>query len=134
MSDARGHRGPHARAKSSVVVVDEPAIDPRARGQSGLGEDPLSAEELLTQRFYRAPSAVERPVPSDRAVPKARELQKPKPTHYKVVSISLYQEDIEKLESMVAELKRRGHTKANKSQLIRFALDTVDVTKLPRGY
>ena len=62
--------------------------------------------------------------------PKAKE----KPTHYKVVCISLYNEDIEHLESMVAELKRRGHTKANKSQLIRFALDTVNIDKLPRGY
>ena len=60
--------------------------------------------------------------------------EKPKPTHYKVVSISLYQEDIERLERLVAELKKRGHTKANKSQLIRYALDTVDLDGMPRGY
>lgn len=57
-----------------------------------------------------------------------------KPTHYKVVCISLYTEDIEKLESMVAELKRRGHTKANKSQLIRAALAQVDLAKIPKGF
>ena len=57
-----------------------------------------------------------------------------KPTHYKVVCISLYNEDIEHLESMVAELKRRGHTKANKSQLIRAALAQVDLGKIPKGF
>ena len=59
---------------------------------------------------------------------------KAKPTHYKIVCISLYTDDIERLESMVAELKRRGHTKANKSQLIRAALDQVDLEKVPKGY
>ncbi|MCK6548090.1 hypothetical protein L6R52_19725 [Myxococcota bacterium] len=135
MSEPRSQRAPQGRAKSAVVVVDAPEADPRTRApSSGLGEDPLSAEELLAQRFYRAPSTLEAPVRSDRSAPRARETAKPKPTHYKVVSISLYQEDIERLDAMVAELKRRGHTKANKSQLIRFALDTVDLTKLPRGY
>lgn len=56
---------------------------------------------------------------------------KTKPTHYKVVCISLYTQDIENLEATVAELKRRGHTKANKSQLIRQALRQLDIDKLP---
>jgi len=34
----------------------------------------------------------------------------------------------------VTELKRRGHTKASKSGLIRFALDSVDIDKMPKGY
>ena len=45
--------------------------------------------------------------------------------------ISLYTRDIENLESTVAELKRRGYTKANKSQLIRYALSQLDIDKLP---
>lgn len=60
--------------------------------------------------------------------------KKDKPTHYKIVCISLYTEDIARLEELVAELKRRGHTKANKSALIRFALDNVDIGKMPKGY
>ncbi|MEL6190036.1 MAG: hypothetical protein AAFU79_35880 [Myxococcota bacterium] len=86
----------------------------------GLGEDPLSSDELLDRTFYRGPA----PAP----------VKKPKPTHYRVVSISLYNEDIERLDAMVAELKKRGVTKANRSQLIRFALDTVDLNALPKGY
>ncbi|MEQ9501722.1 MAG: hypothetical protein RIT81_32925 [Deltaproteobacteria bacterium] len=94
----------------------------------GLGEDPLSADELLDQSFFRE----ERDAPKKKA--KAKPEAKKKPTHYKVVSISLYTEDIERLEALVEELKRRGHRRANKSQLIRFALDTVDIDDLPRGY
>jgi hypothetical protein len=50
------------------------------------------------------------------------------------VCISLYTEDIERLEALVAELKKRGHTKANKSAVIRYALDSVDIGKMPKGY
>lgn len=59
---------------------------------------------------------------------------KPKPTHYKIVCISLYTEDIERLEALVADLKSRGHTKANKSAVIRYALDSIDIGKMPKGY
>jgi len=88
-----------------------------------LKHDPLSeTEAILRQDFYGA--AEERPV---RRTQPAR----PRPTHYKVVCISLYTKDIEALESTVAELKRRGYTKANKSQLIRYALAQLDIDKLP---
>ena len=65
------------------------------------------------------------------ALPEAE--AKPKPTHYKVVSISLYQEDIVRLESLVAELKRRGHTKASRSSVLRAAMQQIDLDKVPRG-
>lgn len=83
--------------------------------------DPIDERALET--FYRPLHRGPRPAPA-----------KPRPTHYKIVCISLYTEDIERLGAMVAELKRRGHTKANKSQLIRAALDQVDLEKVPRGY
>ncbi|HVY63926.1 MAG TPA: hypothetical protein VHH11_03810, partial [Gammaproteobacteria bacterium] len=46
---------------------------------------------------------------------------------FRVVCISLYTTDIEQLEAKVAELKRRGWTRANKSQLIRLALAQLDL-------
>ena len=101
---------PNQAKKTAVTTVEV-----------GLGEDPLSAEDVLHRTFYRARDG-------------RKEVRKAKPTHYKVVSISLYTEDIERLEAMVAELKSRGFTKANKSQLIRFALDTVNLDDLPRSY
>jgi hypothetical protein len=83
-------------------------------------KDPLlDSDAIMSEQFYG--KAVSREV-------------KPKPTHYKIVCISLYNEDIERLNELVAELKRRGHTKASKSALIRYALDTVDLGKMPKGY
>ena len=87
-----------------------------------MGADPLDGEEDVLARFYR---------PAEAAPQKPK---KPKPTHYKIVCISLYNEDIELLESLVAELKKRGHTKANKSQVIRAALDQIDLDSIPKGY
>ncbi len=57
---------------------------------------------------------------------------KPKPTHYKVVSISMYNDDIRKLDEKVDELRRRGHHHVNRSALIRFALDSLDLDKVPK--
>jgi hypothetical protein len=56
-----------------------------------------------------------------------------KPIHYKVICISLYTQDLQRLDGMVDELKARGLTKANRSALIRAALDQVDLDKVPRG-
>ena len=56
-----------------------------------------------------------------------------KPSHYKVICISLYTGDLERLDEMVDELKAMGITKANRSALIRHALATVDLQKVPRG-
>jgi len=36
-----------------------------------------------------------------------------KPTHYKVICISMYTDDLERLDEMVETLKARGLTKAN---------------------
>ena len=54
--------------------------------------------------------------------------------HYSVVCISLYNEDLERLDAKVAELKRAGHRKMTRSALIRFALDQVNTRKLPKSY
>jgi hypothetical protein len=56
-----------------------------------------------------------------------------KPTHYKVICISMYTEDLKKLDEMVDSLKARGLTKANRSALIRYALSAVDLENVPRG-
>ena len=107
-----------------------------ARPSAALHHDPLS-DELILERFYRpdppspAPSGMV--VVDDPLLPSST-ARKPRPTHYKIVCISLYNDDIERLERMVDTLKSRGHTKANKSQLIRAALDQVDLEKVPRSH
>ena len=83
-----------------------------------MAHDPLSdADEILSKEYYGQPT-------------KKRAASAPRPTHYKVICISMYTRDIEELEAKVAELKRRGWTKANKSQLIRLALSQIDLDKL----
>ncbi len=90
-----------------------------------MAHDPLSdADAILREEYYgRRTKVAAAPAP---ARPKPE-----KPTHYKVICISMYNRDIEELEAKVAELKRRGWTKANKSHLIRLALSQIDLDKLP---
>jgi hypothetical protein len=65
--------------------------------------------------------------------PKSRTRVQEKPQHYKVICISMYTGDLERLDGMVDELKAMGITKANRSALIRHALANVDLAKVPRG-
>ncbi|MFW5877358.1 MAG: hypothetical protein ACOCXM_11520 [Myxococcota bacterium] len=83
--------------------------------------------EVLEDTFYRAEPAP-RPKRSRNGARKA------KPDHYEVICISLYNEDLERLDTMVAELKRKGHRKMSRSALIRFALDHAPLEKLPKAY
>jgi hypothetical protein len=100
-----------------------------------MAHDPLSdADAILSEEYYgrRARPATE-PGDDDPAATTARRRAgtgQLKPTHYKVICISMYTRDIEELEAKVAELKRRGWTKASKSQLIRLALAQIDLDKL----
>jgi hypothetical protein len=95
-----------------------------------MAHDPLSdADAILSEEYYgRRARADESPESSG---PRRRSAAgQVKPTHYKVICISMYTRDIEELEAKVAELKRRGWTKASKSQLIRLALSQIDLDKL----
>jgi hypothetical protein len=86
----------------------------------------LDADEVqgvLSGAFYT-------PAPATRAAPAA---PSEKPTHYKVICISMYTRDLERMDALVEELKSRGVTKANRSALIRAALEQVDLDKIPRG-
>ena len=101
---------------------------------SGATKELLDGEEVaevLSGTFYvRGSQARSRgSAPNLRAVPEAEG----KPAHYKVICISLYNDDLARLDTMVEELKQRGFTKANRSALIRFALEQVDLTKAKKG-
>ena len=79
-----------------------------------------SAESGIEERFYVESKRPSRP-PTER------------PAHYKVICISLYTQDLDRLDEMVETLKGRGFTKASRSALIRAALEQVDLAKVPRG-
>ncbi len=95
------------------------AQDESFAARSGIDADEV--EGVLSGRFYRDGSRVE---------PKADD---GKPTHYKVICISMYTKDLAHLDELVTKLKARGLTKANRSALIRAALEQVDLDRVPRG-
>src|SRR5919197_511684 len=98
----------------------------RDDGGAGLGAarvlDGDEVQGVLSGAFYQAP-------------PESGKLQKAgpkgeKPTHYKVICISMYTKDLDHLDDLVEELKGRGITKANRSALIRVALEQLDLDKV----
>ena len=86
--------------------------------------DADEVEGVLSGSFYGQEQAPES---------STRVAGKKKPTHYKVICISMYTDALGKLDDMVKELKSRGYTKANRSALIRHALSEVDLDSVPRG-
>jgi hypothetical protein len=96
-----------------------------------MAHDPLSdADAILRDEYYGTGSTGEPASPRRRTAAGTSAAPTLKPTHYKVICISMYTKDIEELDAKVAELKRRGWTKASKSQLIRIALSQIDLDKL----
>ncbi|MCA9527064.1 MAG: hypothetical protein KC549_12300 [Myxococcales bacterium] len=69
--------------------------------------------------------------PASRTRGLARRQVKARPAHYRTVSVTLYNEDLQRLDALLAELKRRGHTRANKSLIIREALRQIDLDVIP---
>ena len=84
-------------------------------------------EGVLSGAFYNPPDKDRRSGVMPAAKPQA------KPQHYKVICISMYTKDLARLDELVEELKTRGITKANRSALIRVALEQLDLDKVPRG-
>ncbi|HEY1692317.1 MAG TPA: hypothetical protein VGG39_09150 [Polyangiaceae bacterium] len=100
----------------------------RREEEAGLGAarvlDADEVEGVLSGAFY---------TPERKASRRQRVEPKGRPAHYKVICISLYTKDLARLDERVDELKARGITKANRSALIRVALDQLDLDKVPRG-
>jgi hypothetical protein len=85
----------------------------------------LRADDQGSGAFYAPKAPVE-----DDVDPEKRDA---KPAHYKVICISMYMDDLKRLDSMVESLKARGLTKANRSALIRYALSGVNLEQVPKG-
>jgi len=100
---------------------------------AGLGAarvlDGDEVQGVLSGTFYTPRGIDQKGAAEKPAAPRVSE----KPTHYKVICISMYTKDLERLDGLVDQLKARGITKANRSALIRAALDQLDLDKVPRG-
>lgn len=110
-----------------------------------MGRDPLADDDEVLARTIFGGERISSPEPGPPApraparrarvgAGRAKTRRKARNDHYKVISISMYNEDIAQMDKLVEELKKRGFTRANRSALIRFALDNVDIDKMPRGY
>jgi len=88
--------------------------------------DPDEVEGVLSSTFYS-------PKPERALRGASNQGAEGKPTHYKVICISMYTDDLERLDAMVDALKARGLTKANRSALIRYALGNVKLEDVPKG-
>ena len=83
-------------------------------------------QSVLSGAFYA-------PMPQTPVGTDARAFRPQKPDHYKIISISMYVDDLAKLDEMVDSLKSKGFPKANRSSLIRHALSQVDLDSVPKG-
>lgn len=99
--------------------------DKKPREQGGHIGDLFDTESAIDEFF------TPRRITSPDDAPASPSIRRPKPTHYKVISISLYTEDLQRLQALVDELKRRGYSRANKSLVIREALRQIDLDQVP---
>jgi hypothetical protein len=108
--------------------------------------------EILRDSFFARPSPadgvatpvldVDRPSPharqpasalDDARRPRKRSKKATRPDHYKVICISLYNEDLALLDRVVKDLKKRGFTKASRSAVLRAAMQQFDPSQVTRG-
>jgi hypothetical protein len=101
-----------------------------------LGADPLNEpDDALTATFFGASPAVDARTARKPARKRKRSVSRAAvASHYKIVSISLYNEDIERIDALVSAWKDAGNPKANRSALIRYAIEQIDPSSLPKGY
>jgi hypothetical protein len=100
-----------------------------------LGDDVLgeiqSPEAIMRKHFYRKSEETVAPEPR---LPPVDDAEAEEEARFRRVNISLFPEDIELLNKMVRTLRKRGYRRVSKSQIIRYALQTADLEKMPQSY
>lgn len=99
-----------------------------------LGDDVLgdmsSPEAIMRKHFYRKSEEEAH----ESQLPPADDVKAEEDARFRRVNISLFPEDIELLNEMVRTLRKRGYRRVSKSQIIRYALQTADLEKMPQSY
>src|ERR687896_736586 len=100
-----------------------------------LGDDVLggiqSPEGIMRKHFYRKSEDVVEPEGPQDPERRPHPVEEEEDAGFRRVNISLFPEDIELLNGMVRVLRKRGYRRVSKSQIIRYALQTVDLEKMP---
>jgi hypothetical protein len=111
--------------------------------EQGLGDNPLAdvGVDPFAAAFYGAratpvPSTptkspnTKRPTRASKAKPKGRQpLADGK--SFRLVTFSFYEDDVARLDELLAMAKANGHSKASRSQIVRLALRQVNIVDLP---
>jgi hypothetical protein len=92
--------------------------------------DDAEVREVLEESFYRTGDAG--PGVASIGSDGGRKKRRPKADHYEIVCISMYVEDLARLDEKVAALKGKGHRRMTRSALIRYALDRLAVEDVPK--
>ncbi len=105
------------------------------KNTAGSLESVFTEEDVvLRESFYRDEAAPVRPLAALGKDAKRRPRPKqPKAEHYEIICISIYNEDLARLDEKVSALKQRGHRRMTRSALIRYALDRVAIDDVPRS-
>jgi len=113
--------------------------------EQGLGDNPLAdvGGDPFTAAFYgvgptltpttaptTATAAKKKTTTTTKAKPKGRQpLADGK--SFRLVTFSFYEEDVARLDELLAEARNNGHRKASRSQIVRLALRQVNLVDLP---
>lgn len=100
---------------------------------STLPEAPNDNEDALDDEPAIEASGRRSLTTAQRAKKSSKKATKERPDHYKVICISLYNDDLALLDRVVRELKKRGFTKANRSAVLRAAMQQFDPSKVVKG-
>jgi hypothetical protein len=90
-------------------------------------------DEVLAQAFYREDEPPAPRLAALDAAGKRRRGAKPKPDHYEIICISIYKDDLARLDAKVEALKTRGNRRMTRSALIRYALTRLAVEDVPHS-
>jgi hypothetical protein len=96
----------------------------------GLGDNPLAEapRDPLLEAFYGPAPGARRGAKKKRA--RGRQPLKDGKT-FRLVTFSFYEEDVARLDKLLADARRRGHRRVSRSQIVRLALRQVDLAQLP---
>lgn len=137
----------HRNTSPSGDDHDVPSRRVGADEDLGLGDNPLDVDPL-TDAFYGAPSA-RTPAPSTSPTSTSASMAQPAPPaprtrkrskgrqplrdgqSFRLVTFSFYEEDVARLDALLAAARKQGHRRTNRSQIVRLALRQVDLDGLP---
>ncbi|HEY1100026.1 MAG TPA: hypothetical protein VGF99_13910 [Myxococcota bacterium] len=111
--------------------------------EQGLGDDPLAdvGADAFAAAFYGVQSTLPQPATTTATAPTTKKkAAKPRAKgrqpladgkSFRLVTFSFYEDDVARLDELLAQARAAGHRKASRSQIVRLALRQVNIVDLP---